>query len=96
LSYTIAQGKFPKKPTDSSVLEVCKKDFRKFKDMGESKVAEFLYERIVPFTQVINDPKMVFTQKENLEKIRKLIKLGREDVAFSMFFRTFPTCLPHR
>jgi len=33
---------------------------------------------------------------ESIEEIRKLLKEKKEDVAFSMFFRTFPSCLPHR
>ena len=96
MTYTIAEGKFPKKPEDGNVLEVCRKDFRKFKDIDENKIEEFLQKRMVPSTQVTFGPKIMFTQKENRESIRKLIKEGREDVAFSLFFRTFPTCLPHR
>ena len=96
MTYTIAEGKFPKKPKYGNILEVCRKDFRNLKDIDENKIDEFLYTRNVPFTQITIDPKIVIAQKENLESIRKLIKEGREDVAFSLFFRTFPTCLPHR
>ena len=94
--YTIANGKFPKKPEYGNILEVYRKDFRKFKDIDETKIVEFLHKRIVPPTQVTIDSKILFTQKDNIDSIRKLIKEGREDVAFSLFFRTFPTCLPHR
>jgi len=95
MSYTIAMGKFPKKP-ESNILEVCRKDFRRFKDIGENKIDEFSYKRIVSSTQENIDPEILFTQKENIESIRNLIKKGRENVAFSLFFSTFPTCLPHR
>ena len=94
--YTIAKGKFPKKPEYGKSIEVCRKDFRKFKDIGETQIDEFLHKRIVSSTQIDIGPKILFTQKENIENIRKLIKEGREEVAFSLFFRTFPTCLPHR
>ncbi|MHA1932949.1 MAG: hypothetical protein ACW96X_10435, partial [Promethearchaeota archaeon] len=77
-------------------LEACRKDFRKFKDIEENEINELFYNRIVPSTQVDIDPKKIFTQKENIDKIRKLIKVGREDIAFSIFFKTFPACLPHR
>ena len=42
------------------------------------------------------DPELINNQKDNMEKVKKLIKEGKEDIAFSLFFRTFPTCLPHR
>lgn len=94
--YTIAEGKFPKKPEYGNTLEVCRKDFRKFKDMGEVKINEFLPKRNAPSNQVTIDTRIILTQKENIEGIRKLIKEGKEQVAFSLFFRTFPTCLPRR
>ncbi|MHA2181416.1 MAG: hypothetical protein ACXAAH_08340 [Promethearchaeota archaeon] len=96
MAYTIADGKFPRKPEYGNVLEACRKDFRKFKDLEENEISESFFKRIVPSTQVVIDPKIIFTQKENIENIRKLIKVGREDVAFSLFFKTFPSCLPHR
>ncbi|MBY8985221.1 MAG: hypothetical protein KGD65_09150 [Candidatus Lokiarchaeota archaeon] len=96
MTYTIAEGKFPKNPKYGNVLEVCRKDFRKIKDVEENNMDEFFYTRNVPFTQTAIDPKIINAQKENIESIRELIKEGREDVAFSLFFRTFPTCLPHR
>ncbi len=40
--------------------------------------------------------KVLIEQNENLEMIRNLIRESRKDVAFSIFFRTFPSCLPHR
>ncbi len=94
--YTMTEGKFPKKPGYGNFLEVCRKDFRKFKDIGEVRIDEFLPKRVVPSTQVTTDTKIIFAQKENIDSIRKLIKEGREEVAFSLFFRSFPTCLPHR
>ncbi len=96
MAYTIAEGKFPKKPEYGNYLEICRKDFRKFKDIEESKINEFLNEQFVLPTQVINDRKIHFAQKQSLEGIRKLIKVGKEDMAFSLFFQTYPTCLPHR
>lgn len=96
MTYTIAEGKFPKKPEYDNFLEVCRKDFRKIKDTNEGNLDKFFYRRNVPFIQSAIDPKIINAQKENIESIRNLIKEGREDVAFSLFFRTFPTCLPHR
>ena len=96
MAYTIAEGKFPKKPEYGNILEACRKDFRRFKDINENKREEFLRKRIVSSTRENIDLNILFTQYENTDNIRKLIKEGREEVAFSLFFRTFPTCLPYR
>jgi len=94
--YTIAEGKFPKKPGYGNILEVCRKDFRNFKRDNENKVYELLNERILRFTEIRMGPLSINNHKDNMESIRELIKEGKEDIAFSLFFRTFPTCLPHR
>ena len=94
--YTIAEGKFPKKPGYGNILEVCRKDFRNFKIDNGNKVYELLNERSLRFTELEMNPILINNQKDNMESIRKFIKEGKEDIAFSLFFRTFPTCLPHR
>ncbi|MHA2037643.1 MAG: hypothetical protein ACW98X_14495 [Promethearchaeota archaeon] len=96
MGYTIAEGKFPKKPEYGNYLEICRKDFKRFKGTEETKVGGFSHDRIVPPIQLINDPKILINQEENLEGIKRLIKVGREDIAFSLFFQAFPTCLPSR
>ena len=35
-------------------------------------------------------------RSENLEKVKELINKGEEKAAFSLFFSSFPSCLPHR
>jgi len=94
--YTIAEGKFPKKPGYGNILEACRKDFRNFKRDNGSKVYELLNEGILQIAELGMDPILINNQKDNMESIRKLIKEEKEDIAFSLFFRTFPTCLPHR
>jgi len=94
--YTIAEGKFPKKPGYGNILEVCRKDFRNFKRDNENKVYELLNEKILRITEIRMDPLSINIHKDNMERMRELIKEGKEDIAFSLFFRTFPTCLPHR
>lgn len=92
----MAKGKFPKKPEYGKVLEVCRKDFRNFKEDNGNKVIENLDFRIKSTDQLNTPNNILLNQKENLENIRKLIQVGKEDIAFSIFFRTFPSCLPHR
>ena len=94
--YTMAKGKFPKKPENGKILEACRKDFRNFKEDNENKVIENLDFRIKSTVQISTPNNILLNQKENLESIRKLLQEGKEDIAFSIFFRTFPSCLPHR
>lgn len=96
MSYTIAKEKFPKKPVSEKVIEVCKKDFRNFKKDNGNRVIELIQSEIKNADQMNTPNKVLIEQNENLEMIRNLIRESREDVAFSIFFRTFPSCLPHR
>ena len=92
----MSEGKFPKKPGDGNVLEACRKDFRNFKKDNGSKVLELMNERIKRFRQMNMDLKPINDQIGNLESVKRLIREDKEDVAFSLFFRTFPSCLPYR
>jgi len=96
MSYTIAKEKFPKKPVSEKVIEVCKKDFRNFKKDNGNRVIELIQSEIKNADQMNTPNKVLIEQNENLEMIRNLIRESRKDVAFSIFFRTFPSCLPHR
>ena len=78
------------------VLEACRKGFKNFKKDNENKIYGLLDERILQFTELGMDTELINNQKDNMEKLKKLIEEGKEDIAFSLFFRTFPTCLPHR
>jgi hypothetical protein len=96
MSYTIANGKFPKKPDYGNVLEACRKDFKNFKNDNGNRVIEQVNSQIKRLAHSGGLNNILIEQKENLEKTRSLIREGKEDVAFSVFFRTFPSCLPHR
>ena len=92
----MAKGKFPKKPEYGKVLEICRKDFRNFKEDNGNKVIENLDCRIENIAQLNTPNNILLNQKENLESVRKLIQEGKDNIAFSIFYRTFPSCLPHR
>ncbi len=96
MSYTIAKEKFPKKSVSEKVLELCKKDFKNFKNEDGNRVIESFQSEIKSNNQINTPNSVLIEQKEGLEMIRDLIREGKEDVAFSIFFRTFPSCLPHR
>lgn len=94
--YTKTEEKFPKKPEYSRVLEACRKDFKNFKKDDGNALIEDFRSRIKSPKQLGSPNNVLITQKANLESVRKLIHQGKDDVAFSIFFRTFPSCLPHR
>lgn len=92
----MTEGKFPKKPGDGNIIVTCRKDFRNFKKDNGNRLIEHFQSRIKLLQQLGAPNREVLTQKEELESVRKLLQEGKEEVAFSVFFRTFPSCLPHR
>jgi len=90
------EGKFPKKPEYGKLVIACRKDFKNFKEDTENRIEQLIGRTVRQFNKIGLDSEDLISQKENLENIRKLIKEGKEDTAFSSFFRTFPTCLPYR
>ncbi len=96
MSYTIAKGKFPKKPKYGKVLELCRRDFRNFKKDNGKRLIEDLNLPIQQNNTIIINKIKIDEQQRNVENVRALLREGREDIAFSLFFRTFPSCLPHR
>ena len=96
MSYTITKEKFPKEPVSGKALEVCKRDFRNFKKDNGDRVIEDFQSEIKNNEQMDTPTNVLVEQKDRLEMIRDLILEEKEDVAFSIFFRTFPSCLPHR
>ncbi len=96
MAYTIAESKFPKKPKYGSLLDSCYKDFRNFKKDNENRFNNLLELRFQHHNKIEISSALQEELKNNLEIVKKFLKEGREDVAFSLFYRTFPTCLPHR
>ncbi|MFX1308071.1 MAG: hypothetical protein ACFE8C_00070 [Promethearchaeota archaeon] len=94
--YTMVEEKFPKKPGYGNILEVCRKEFRNFKKDNGNTLIQHFNSRIERLAEIGLPNKLLIAQKENLENVRKLINDRKEDIAFSIFFRTFPSCLPHR
>ena len=96
MSYTLSKERFPKKPDVVYVSEICKKDFKKFKDNKDTVLIEHLGSLIIDLeTKGINTD-LYAKQKDALESVSALIKMGAEDVAFTQFTKAFPYCIPHR
>ena len=94
MSNTLSKERFPKKL--SHVSEICKKDFKKFKDNKETVLIEHLSSLIKGLDVRGINSDLYAKQKESLESVSELLKMGAEDVAFTQFTKAFPYCLPHR
>lgn len=92
----ISKGKDPKEPREGYFLEICKKDFRSFKDKEGPEILKLLSSLIKTSEMRENKPSIFKQQENNLENVFKLLKEGKEEEAFSQFYRTFPTCMPYR
>ena len=96
MSYTIAKGKFPKKPKYGNVLELCRRDFRNFKKNNGKRLIERLDLQLQQNNSIKINTAEINEEQRNIENVKILLREGREDIAFSLFFRTYPSCLPHR
>jgi len=92
----LSDGKFPKKPEYGTLLDICRKDFQNFKEKYNGNVIEFLSQLVMESEGRINRPEVLQIQKQQLETIKNLLDKSDDKSAFTCFFRTFPTCLPHR
>jgi hypothetical protein len=92
----MSEGKFPKKPGYGNTLVACRKDFKNFKKDNGNRLIEYFQSRIKISEQLGIPNRDIVAQKEELKSVKKLLQEGKEKIAFSVFFRTFPSCLPHR
>jgi hypothetical protein len=96
MSYTLSKERYPKKPDVAYVSEICKKDFKKFKDNNGIVLIEHLNSLIQDLETKGIKTDLYTKQKDILESVSELIKMDAEDVAFTQFTKAFPYCLPHR
>jgi hypothetical protein len=96
MSYTLSKERFPKTPDVAYVSEICRKDFKRFKDNKETAIIEHL-SILIKDLEIRGIKADLYTkQKDALVSVNELIKMGAEDVAFTQFTKAFPYCLPHR
>jgi len=96
LSYALSKERFPKKPDVAYVSEICRKDFKRFKDNEGTVLVEHLSSLIKDLETKRIKTDLYTKQKDALENVSELIKMGAENVAFTQFTKAFPYCLPHR
>ena len=96
MSYTLSKERYPKKPDIVYISEICKKDFKRFKDNNGTVIIEHLSSLIIDLESKGIKADLYTKQKDVLESVSELIKMDAEDVAFTQFTKAFPYCLPHR
>ena len=96
MSYAFSKGRFPKSPDVVYVSEICKKDFKRFKENNGTELINHLSSLVKNLEVKGIDTDLYTKQKDALESVSELIKMGAEDVAFTQFTKAFPYCLPHR
>ena len=96
MSYVLSKERFPKKPDITYISEICKKDFKRFKDNKGEVLIEHLSSLITNLESKGIKTDLYTKQKDVLESVSELIKMDAEDVAFTQFTKAFPYCLPHR
>ena len=96
MSYVLSKERFPRKPDIVYVSEICKKDFKRFKENEGTVLIERLRSLITNLESKGIKTDLYTKQKDVLESVSELIKMDAEDVAFTQFTKAFPYCLPHR
>jgi hypothetical protein len=93
MSYALSSERYPKKP---DVSEICRKDFKNFRDNWGTVLMENLSSLIKDLEHKGINTDLYTKQKDVLENVSELIKMGAKDIAFTQFTKAFPYCLPHR
>lgn len=83
-------------PRDPNFVHLCMADFYDFKERNSGRTIYFMGSTIHEYKISGDNLKIASVYKAQLETVRKLISEKRDDLAFNVFFRTFPTCLPSR
>ena len=105
-SKSISTPKDPRDPRNGVFVEGCFKDFRDFKDNPDEVFKN--YGQVSSFYNLsqktdqnidlikIRRLEIIERQRNDLERIRRLLNQGKESEAFREFIRGFPTCVPFR
>jgi hypothetical protein len=94
--FVLSKGKFPKKPQENNFLEICRKDFKELKKAGMNPLLEYISSLVLEIDKKDKKRDNIEKQKQDVKSIAKLIEEGKDKIAFSLLYRTFPYCLPHR
>ena len=70
--------------------------FKKFKENNGIVIIDHLSSLVKNLKAKGIDTDLYTKQKDALESVSELIKMGAKEVAFTQFTKAFPYCLPHR
>jgi hypothetical protein len=87
---------FTEPPRDPNYFRQCMEDFFYFKERNSGRAIKNMGSTIQEYKISGDDLKYTSIYKTQLDNVSKLISEKRDDLAFNVFFRTFPTCLPSR
>ena len=92
-----SEGKTPRKPHEYGNVVICKKDFETYKRFLENKqVKDVKFDAVSLFRELGVDNAFNEFHDTFSNNLKNLIKKGKEDIAFSQFIQSFPSCLPNR
>ena len=105
-SKSISTPKDPRNPRNGVFVEGCFKYFRDFKDNPDEFFKNSLqmpyFSNLSQFNELNRDLikirrlEILGRQRDDLERVRRLLNQGKESEAFREFVRGFPTCVPFR
>ena len=94
---SFSEEKPPRKPHEYGNVIICKKDFEIYKKFLENKqVKEGKFDAVSIFRELRVDNTFNEFHDTFSSHLKDLITKGKEDIAFSQFIQSFPSCLPNR
>jgi len=94
---SFSDEKSPRKPHEQGNVVICKKDFETYKKFLENKqVQDGKFDAVSLFRELGVDNAFNEFHDTFSNNLKNLIKKGNEDIAFSQFIQSFPSCLPNR
>ena len=97
MAQTFSEGKPPRKPYEYGNIVICKEDFEDYKKFLEQKPEKYnkdLTHRV--FREFGIEKTFIEFHNKFSNHLKELIKKGKQDMAFSLFVQSFPSCLPNR
>ena len=97
MAQTFSEGKPPRKPYEYGNVVICKEDFEDYKKFLEYKPEKYnkaLTLRL--FREFKIDNTFIEFHNKFSSRFKELISKGKENLAFSQFIQSFPSCLPNR
>ena len=97
MSHSFSEEKPPRKPVEYGNLVICKEDFEEYKKFLEHKPDKYTKAATQSLLREFNvDNAFLKFHKMSSDRLKELIKNGKEDIAFKQFIQSFPSCLPNR